>query len=42
MLKSSLSDYSDAYLLVSRTVTVVTQAGDNPSSGGKDVVMCNV
>ena len=35
MLKSSLCDYSDVYILVSRTITVAEQAKDNPNNVDK-------
>ena len=35
MLKPTLSDYSYAYILVSGTVTVTSQAGDNPNNINK-------
>ena len=41
MLKSSLCDYSDAYILVSRTKTVKPHAGDNPNTVNKKVVFKN-
>ena len=41
MLKSSLCDYSDAYILVSGTITVAPQAGDNPNNRDKEVVFKN-
>ena len=41
MLKSSLCDYSDAYMLVMGTITVAAQAGNNPNNGDKEVVFKN-
>ena len=41
ILKSSLCDYSDAYILVSRTVTVAEQARGNPNNVDKKVVFKN-
>ena len=38
MLKSSLCDYSDAYILVKGTISIASQAGDNPNNGSKEVV----
>ena len=38
MLKSSLCDYSDAYIPVSATKTVAPQAGGNPNNVYKKVV----
>ena len=38
MLKSSLCDYSDAYILVSGTITVAPQARDNANNVDKKVV----
>ena len=35
MLKPTLSDYSYAYILVSGTITVTSQAGDNPNNINK-------
>ena len=32
MLKSSLCDYSDAYILVSGTITVGVEPGDSPNN----------
>ena len=37
MLKPTLSDYSYAYILVSGTITVTSQAGDNPNNINKKV-----
>ena len=41
MLKSSLCDYSDVYMLVMGTITVTAQAGNNPNNGDKEVVFKN-
>ena len=41
MLKSSLYDYSDAYILVTETITVAPQAGDNSNNGNKETVFKN-
>ena len=41
MLKSSLCDYSDPYMLVSGPTTVAAQAGNNPNNGDKEVVFKN-
>ena len=41
MLKSSLCDYSDAYILVTGTISIAAQAGDNPNNGDKEVVFKN-
>ena len=38
MLKSSLCDYNDAYILVKGTITIEAQTGDNPNNGNKEVV----
>ena len=38
MLKSSLCDYSDAYMLVKGTISIAPQAGANPNNGDKEVV----
>ena len=38
MLKSSLCDYSDAYILVQGTISIAAQAGDNPNNENKKVV----
>ena len=37
MLKSSLCDYSDAYILLSGTVTVAPQARDNTNNDKEEV-----
>ena len=41
MLKSCLSDDSDAYVLVRGTISIEAQAGYNPNNGDKDVVFKN-
>ena len=41
MLSSSIYDYSDAYTLAKRTITVAAQAGDNPNNANKKVVFTN-
>ena len=41
MLKSSLYDYSDAYILVTETITVAPQAGDNSNNSNKETVFKN-
>ena len=41
MLKSSLCDYSDLCILVSGTMTVAPQGGDNPNNVDKIVVFKN-
>ena len=41
MLNPSLYDYSDAYILVGGTISIETQAGDNPNNGNKEVVFKN-
>ena len=41
MLKSSLCDYSDAYILVSGTIRVVSQARSNSNNINKEVVFKN-
>ena len=41
MLKSSLCDYSDGYMLVSGPITVAAQAENNPNNGDKEVVLKN-
>ena len=38
MLKSSLCDYSGAYILASGTITVAPQTGDNRNNNDKVVV----
>ena len=41
MLRSSLCNYGDAYLLVSGNVTVAAQAEDNPNNANKEVIFKN-
>ena len=41
MLRSSSCDYSDAYILVNRTILIKAQAGDNPNNGNKELVFKN-
>ena len=41
MLKSSLCNYSDAYILVNKTISIASQAGDNANNGNKKVVFKN-
>ena len=41
MLKLSLCDYSDAYILLKVTASIVEKAGDNPNNNNKDVVFKN-
>ena len=41
MLKLSLCDYSDAYMLVIETITIALQEGDNPNNVNKAVVFKN-
>ena len=41
MLKLSLCDYSDAYMLVRETITVALQEGDIPDNVNKTVVFKN-
>ena len=38
MLKSSLCDYSDGYILVSGTITIGSEEGGNPNNNDKEVV----
>ena len=35
MLRPSLRDYSDAYILDKVTISIGTQAGDNPNNANK-------
>ena len=35
MLKSSLWDYSDAYIVAKGTTSIAAQAGGNPNNGDK-------
>ena len=41
MLKSSLCNYSDAYILVKGTILIAAQEGDNPNNRGREVVFQN-
>ena len=41
MLKSSLCDYNDAYILVKGTIPIVEQARDNRNNNNKEVVFKN-
>ena len=41
MLKSSLCNYSDAYILVKGTILIAAQEGDNPNNQGREVVFQN-
>ena len=41
MLRPSLCDYGDAYILVKWTISIAAQAGDNPNNGNKEVVFKN-
>ena len=41
MLKSSLCDYSEAYIVVNGTILVAQQAGDNSYNVCKEVVFKN-
>ena len=41
MLKSSLCDYSDAYIIVKRTITVAPPTALNPNNYDKEVVFKN-
>ena len=41
MLKSSLCDYGDTYILVSGTIRVVSQARSNSNNINKEVVFKN-
>ena len=41
MLKSSLCDYNDAYILESRTIISAPQARYNPNNGDKEVLSKN-
>ena len=38
MLRSSLCDQSDTYILIAGTVSIEAQAGDNPNNAKKKVV----
>ena len=41
MLKSSLCDYSDVYILAKGTMSIAAQEEDNPNNGDKEVVFKN-
>ena len=41
MLRSSLCDYSDVYILVKEIIAIAAQAGDKPNNGNKKVVFKN-
>ena len=41
MLKSSLCDYSDGYILVKWTISISEQIGRNPNNSNKEVVFRN-
>ena len=41
MLKSSLWDYSDVYILVRRFTSIEVQAGDVPNNGNKEALFKN-
>ena len=41
MLRSSLCDYSYAYILVKETISIPAEAGDNPNNANKKVVFNN-
>ena len=41
MLRSSLCDYSDAYILVKGTISIEAQAGKNPNNSNKKIVFKN-
>ena len=41
MLRSSLCDSSDAYILVKGTISIAAQAGDNPNNANKKLVFKN-
>ena len=41
MLRSSLCDYSDVYILVKGIIAIAAQAGDKPNNGNKKVVFKN-
>ena len=38
MLRSSLCDYSNTYILFKGTISIPVQTGDNPNKAGKKVV----
>ena len=41
MIRSSLCEYNDASILVSGTITVAIQEGNNPNNANKEVVFKN-
>ena len=41
MLRSSLCDYSNGYVLVKGTISMAAQTGDNPNSANKKVEFKN-
>ena len=41
MLRLSLCDYSDVYILVKGPISIKAQAGDNPNNENKEVVFKN-
>ena len=41
ILKSSVCDYSDAYILVKEIISIAPYTGDNPNNGDKEVVFKN-
>ena len=41
MLRSSLCDYSDVYILVKGTMSITALAGDNPNNANKKVAFKN-
>ena len=41
VLKSSLFDYSDAYILAKGTISIAAREGDNPNNGDREVVFKN-
>ena len=41
MLRSSLCDSSDTYILVKGTISIAAQAGDNPNNANKKLVFKN-
>ena len=42
MLRSNLCDYSDAYILAKRTISITSQARDSPNNANKKVAFKNV
>ena len=42
MLRSNLCDYSDAYILAKRTISITSQARDGPNNANKKVAFKNV